>query len=241
MRRAQRGAVILGLGLMATASGATAAKTCPAAPAEGLVITIHVHNYAEVDRKTLTEAETVTTEIFRKVGVEARWIDSWDTQHPNFVDGGPSDLTHLALSILSQPMSGRFRLANEVMGLAPGSGLDRYLVYIFFNRIRGFNGAPTTASVDGMYLRTSHTLGYAIAHEIGHLLLNMEVHSESGIMKGHWSHRDLQEIASERLSFTPEQAEVIRAEVARRGHHLAENELSFNSSNIEWQVGSKRE
>jgi hypothetical protein len=234
MMRAQRWALILGLGLMATTNGAAAAKSYPATLVDtNLVISIQVDNDAKVDHKTLAEAEALTTEIFRKVGVEARWIDGWDKQHPDLVEDGSSDLNHLALSLFSEPISDRFQLANEIMGLAPGGGPDRYHVYVFFDRIWRFNGVPAMAWLDGTtYLRPSHTLGYAIAHEFGHLLLNMEGHSESGVMRGHWTHRDLQQIASGRLSFTPEQAEAIRAEVARRGHHLPENELASNSSNI---------
>jgi hypothetical protein len=218
MRRVRRWALILGLGLIATANGAAAAKTYRATRvAPSLVITIHVYNDAKVDRRILTEAETVTTEIFREAGVDVRWVDGWDKQDPNLVRDDSSDLTQLAFRILTRPMSDRFRLGSDIMGLAPGGGPDRYLVYVFFDRIRRFNSVPAMAWLDGrMYLRPSRTLGYAIAHEIGHLLLNMEGHSERGIMRGVWTHRDLQEIASGRLSFAPEQAEVIRAEVSRR-------------------------
>src|SRR5579864_9602579 len=132
MSSAQRWALMLGLGLSTTANGAAAAKTYPATPVDtSLVITIHVNNDAKVDRRTLTEAETVATGIFQKLGVETRWIDGSDKQHPNLVKGGSSDLTHLRLSILSQAMSDRFRLANEIMGLAPGGGRDRYVVCVF--------------------------------------------------------------------------------------------------------------
>ena len=132
MRRTQRWALILGLGLVATANAA-AAKNYPAPPLDTrLVITIHVHNYAEVDHKTLAEAESVATEIFRKAGVESRWIDSSDTQHANLVGW---DLTHLELSILSEQMSHRLPLANEVMGVAPGTGLNRRLVYVLYSRV----------------------------------------------------------------------------------------------------------
>src|SRR5690349_12036044 len=149
MNRAQRWALILGLGLIATANEAAAAKTYPVTANTGLMITVHVDNDARVDRRTLTEAETVTTEIFRKAGVEARWIDSWNTQHPHLVEDRSWDLTHVRLSILSQAMSDRFRLADEIMGLTPGSGRDRHLVYVFFDRIRKFNGMPAMAWLDG--------------------------------------------------------------------------------------------
>jgi len=44
-------------------------------PETSLTVTIHVYNYAEVDRKTLMKAEKVATGIFRKAGVESRWVD----------------------------------------------------------------------------------------------------------------------------------------------------------------------
>jgi len=56
----------------------------------------------------------------------------------------------------------------------------------------------------------------SIAHEIGHLLLNLETHSATGIMRGDWDLRDLQGVATGFLLFTPQQAEIIRTEVARR-------------------------
>jgi hypothetical protein len=225
MSEATRWILILGLVMIATANGAAAAKTYPAISGDtSLVVTIHVENDAKVDRRTLTEAEAVATEIFRKLGVEARWIDTWDRQAPKLVDDGSSDLTQLRLSILSQAMSDRFLLANEILGLAPGGGRDRCLAYVFFDRIRKLNDVPAMVWLGGMYLRPSHTLGYAIAHEIGHLLLNMEGHSESGIMRRRWTHLDREGIASGGLSFTPEQAEVIQAEVIRRvrQQHTAE-------------------
>ena len=39
-----------------------------------VTLTIHVYNYAEVSPKTLIQAEKVTEGIFRKVGVEIRWL-----------------------------------------------------------------------------------------------------------------------------------------------------------------------
>jgi hypothetical protein len=233
MMRAQRWVLILGLGLMATTNGAAAAKTYPATAVDtSLVITVHVHNYAEVDRKTLTEAETVATEIFRKAGVETRWIDSSDLQHTNLVGW---DLTHLVLSILSEQMSHRLPVANEVMGVAPGTGLNRQTVYVLYSRVKSRARHLLAESMrrgDGEYVGKGKILGHVIAHEFGHLLLNLDSHSPTGIMRGKWDTNDFASANYGDLLFAPQQAEAIRAEVARRGHHLPENELASNSSNI---------
>jgi hypothetical protein len=220
MNRAERWALILGLGLVATANGVAAAKSYPATPVDAsLVITIHVHNYAEVDRKTLTEAETVATEIFRKAGVETRWIDRSDTQHTDSVKDGSWDLTHLVLSILSDQMSHRLPLANEVMGLAPGTGLNRQLVYVLYSRVKSCARDLLAESMrrgDDEYAGKGKILGHVIAHEFGHLLLNLDSHSPIGIMRGRWDTNDFAAASYGDLLFVPQQAEVIRADVARR-------------------------
>ncbi len=55
-----------------------------------------------------------------------------------------------------------------------------------------------------------------IAHEIGHLLLPTDSHSETSIMRAMWDQQDLQLAAHGELGFTPRQAEFIRNEVLRR-------------------------
>jgi hypothetical protein len=59
-------------------------------------------------------------------------------------------------------------------------------------------------------------LGHAIAHEVGHLLLNQQVHSAYGIMRGAWSFADFREMTSGMLLFTSQQVEFLLAEVRRR-------------------------
>jgi len=63
---------------------------------------------------------------------------------------------------------------------------------------------------------TAQILAHAMAHEIGHLLLNLETHSDSGIMRATWDVRTLQDACYGYLLFTPQQAELMRTEVQRR-------------------------
>ena len=115
----------LGMGL-ALASGLTGlGYAAPvASPETSPVITVHMHNYARVDPKTLAEAEEVTMGIFREAGVETRWADSV----LNAKDDPEAFASHLTysfadiqLSILPREMSDRFGLPNNVMGAVPGS------------------------------------------------------------------------------------------------------------------------
>jgi hypothetical protein len=57
--------------------------------------------------------------------------------------------------------------------------------------------APCTRSQ-----RVPRVLGYVLAHEIVHILEGQELHSPSGIMKGHWNSRDFAEMQGAGLKFT---------------------------------------
>ena len=223
MNRAQRWSLILGLGLTVAGNSAAAKARESASPDPSLTITIHVYNYAEVDQKTLAEAENATAGIFREAGVRVLWIDaaplSGKRQQVS-MDQTSLDLTHITLNILPDAMANRLGSSNEVMGSAPGGGRDRRVAYVFYDRIDRVNRLQAQVSSYRVYVRTSEILGNAMAHELGHLLLNMQGHLRVGIMRGAWELEDLQAIASGRLAFTPQQAKVLRTEVIRRiGQH----------------------
>jgi len=51
---------------------------------------------------------------------------------------------------------------------------------------------------------------------VGHLLLNQQSHSSAGIIRGDWNLKDFEDAVYGYLLFTPQQAEVMQAEVGRR-------------------------
>ena len=193
-----------------------------ASPEASPTITICVHNYAKVDDNTLEGAETVTEEIFVKAGVGIRWVDSDLT-----VEGKPEmsvgkDIfapCHIQLSILPSEMAERMHIPSNLMGLAPGSGTDRKLVCVFYNRVEAVSQNQLRVRLDkrtALYASKAKILGTAIAHELGHVLLNLEIHSSFGIMRGPWNTKDLMDVAFGTLCFTRQQAEIIRTEAQRR-------------------------
>jgi hypothetical protein len=52
-------------------------------------------------------------------------------------------------------------------------------------------------------------LGYAIAHELGHVLLHSDAHARTGLMKGTWSEPDWQRAAVRVIAFSPAEAQQI--------------------------------
>jgi hypothetical protein len=207
------------LGLVAVAAVGTAR---PAAASSELTFTIHVRNYAGVDSKRLAEAEKVASGIFQKARVASQWIDApvavEDSRNAS-VDQQSFGLSQIWVDILPRTMSDRMNMPARATGLAPGTGPDRVLAYIFYNRVEELEQREVAAIASGASssrASAEYVLGSAMAHEIGHILLNLTMHSETGIMQGNWDLNALNDIACSRLYFTKEQAEVMQAEVARR-------------------------
>jgi hypothetical protein len=199
-------------------SHAEAADSSETSPA----ITIHVHNYAEVASKTLAEAEGVATEIFRKAGVQTRWADAvltGENGQENSFEHPARTLADIQLSIFTREMSDRDGAPNHAMGLAPGNGPDRKIVYIFESNVEARFWSLMRAQGSARLYRPvskGQILGHAIAHEIGHLLLNQQVHSPHGIMRGEWGYTDFRDMTEGMLLFTTEQTEFMREDVRRR-------------------------
>ncbi len=191
-------------------------------PKTDSAITIQVYNDAKVDHKTQLEAEKVAAGIFREAGVEVRWIDpkvTSENKQENPTDQRSFDLSEMQLRILPPAMADPLGLPRNVMGLAPGAGPDRLRVYVFYNRVQELAQRQVNAHCHGTIARPAtvqQILGAMIAHELGHVLLNLPSHTKTGIMRGNWDLGDLHDAAYEDLLFTPQQGEVMRAELIRR-------------------------
>jgi hypothetical protein len=185
-----------------------------------IAVTIRVHNYAGVAPKTLTDAEEVATEIFREAGVETRWVDIISTTENNQISSPyyPAlTSADIQLSILPSKMSGRLGLPDNVIGLGPGT--DTQVIYVFDSKVETIFWWLLREQCIGRLDRKvsmAQILGHVIAHELGHLLLNTTGHSAQGIMRGEWGFADFREMTCGMLLFSPQQAEVLRANVRRR-------------------------
>jgi hypothetical protein len=181
--------------------------------AADLRVTVRVYNFAQISPKVLVEAEREATRIFRKVGVETLWLDCpltlADCQtYPACQQA--SGLKDFVLRILPKAMAERLSFRGTTFGFAlpcppDESGCIANLFYHCVEQLTQVGNTPREL-----------TLGHAAAHELGHLLLGTNSHSSTGLMKAHWSRRDLRSASFGHLLFTSEQAEVIRPEVLRR-------------------------
>ena len=218
------------VGLIVMGSSVIAARAADR-PLQGkLAFTVYVHNYAQVDPRTLAGAEHVATGIFRNAGVEARWVDVPEVSGGSPIDlpESESNLANLRVFILPNEMAQRLGMPDKVMGLAPGKGPNRLLVYVFYQWLRDLAYRQVDEQTKGntpWHATVAQLLGAMMAHELGHILLNLPSHSDSGIMKGDWDMKAIGDAAFGLLLFTQHQAKQIQADVLRRNEdHASEVE-----------------
>lgn len=206
------------MGLTLTASLAASQKAGHAETP--LAVTLQVYNHSEVPHNTLIQSAQEVREIFRKVGVDVVWrvMPLSFEQSQGSLDRRQFSSSHPKLSILITPDSAargmveRLGLKKHVFGLSPrpSNGRGGRLAYVFYHRVREYIVKRT------LFEREALVLGLAIAHEVGHLLLPNNSHSRTGVMRARFDRQDLRLAAFGDLIFTAQQAESIRAEVARR-------------------------
>jgi hypothetical protein len=107
-------------------------------------------------------------------------------------------------------MAAHWASGTTSLGLAifPGLGKKGDTAYIFYHRVEEL--AATEQALP------AQILGHALAHEIGHLLLDSNRHSDVGVMQAEWRSEQMELLSSGRFLFTGSQSRQMRAAVLMR-------------------------
>jgi hypothetical protein len=182
-------------------------------PGDKSQITICVYDHSRLKAGTLAQAEKEANKIFRQAGVETEWRDLPTSEVE--ADGKTNVLEQLGptgfvLKIVPKSMTQHLRIRDAALGYSIPCTEDgsACIANILYHRVQDLAQSENVS--------LSQTLGLAIAHEIGHLLLRSNAHSTAGVMQPRWRGKDLQQASKGLLLFTSEQAGFIRAEVIKR-------------------------
>jgi hypothetical protein len=191
------GVLFLFLPIIAGASGARGAGASE--------LMVSVYNDAGMPVDVLVSAETVASRIFREAGLHVAWLQcSGSGEQVSAASCAEVVVpTHLHVRIRARSRN----LAGSTFGIsylaADGSGCysDVFL-------------APITHlhAISGQGVGT--VLGHVMAHELAHLLLGTNSHSDTGIMRAQWHKEDLLSASKGELLFTERQAQVMRQRVS---------------------------
>jgi len=204
--------IVAGLLFAPCSSGTARADTAPQ-QTPSLKITVLVSDYAQVPRGILAGAIRQTMRIFHEAGIETAWVNCTAPAPEAQADAAcfqPLRPTYLVLRIHPrfQDADGIFRettLGFSLLAAERGRSAHASIFYDYVEDLAHSGDASR-----------DQILGHAIAHEFGHLLLGTMGHSLTGLMRARWDRADLLLATVERLKFTSQQAEVIRANVRAR-------------------------
>ena len=190
---------IAGMTVMARASSAVVQEV----PAPPPVVGVLVSNRANLRPEMLKAAEDDAATIYRVAGVQMTWVNAGPT------DVGYDYAVDFIVMIVSGKEAGRMaaRSDQDAMAFAVRDSNDETgrggMAFVLFDRVED--------SASSHHASISRVLGQVIAHELGHLLLPVNSHSERGTMRAVWNLRSgLLEY------FTAAQADTIQRRLAPR-------------------------
>src|SRR6185503_1967607 len=195
-----------------------------------LTLTVRTYDNFGVSAGNLKTAQRVTAEAFREAGIVITWVKcsrasdrSPMGKSPRCAE--PPDSADVMVRIVSGPRDPTtypnalgFSLVSE------GREAPR-LATVFADRVLSFaQSAATNAGA---------VLGLAMAHEIGHVLLNTNTHANNGLMRAMWFRSGLQRAARREARFHHTEAENMREGLRSRIQRAKSASLQLEARLVE--------
>jgi hypothetical protein len=188
-------------GLVMALSGALVSQAQPGAPTGNRELVIHLYNLAGVPEPSLGRAINRAADVLATAGINPVWwrgpIEAAEAhkvdlgKHTDRVAGDHLNREFIVL-VLSENVPVHY--VEGALGIAFPESETGVSAMVFYDRIERLTKAYET---DG-----TTVLGFAIAHEIGHVLLRSSGHGNFGIMKSPWTRADLQCAQARLATFT---------------------------------------
>jgi hypothetical protein len=176
-----------------------------------VIVRVRLYDYAHVSRPTLANAKANASDILHRAGVQIDWAECRlraDEASRDAACGLPVTASDLQMRILDAGMAKRVRASRHDLGYALLADDFDSIAAVFFHR-----------AVDlerGNLVTRSAILGAMMAHEIGHLRLGENHHSDVGVLRASWGDQDLKIIARGQMCFTAGEARRMVSMVRKR-------------------------
>ena len=195
-------AILLGLLGFALANTAYCSQT-----ESNPTLRVRVINHTQATSSTLAQAEHEAARILGAAGLKTVWLDcplvqaEVVPQDPCFQ---PIDGNEIELRVLSDKT--RIGYQDNAFGFA----VAPLLASVYYEH------AERLARIDDAKFEVPIILGCVMVHEIGHLLLGYNSHSDSGIMQSRWERKQVRQLMMGGLTFSAQQSKRIQSEVQTR-------------------------
>jgi len=177
-------------------------------------ITVQMYNYSRASPTVLTGAEREAGRILGEAGVQPVWLEC-PVEPSSVGPEGPCkkapEATGIRLRVLAAPTE--IKVRDTIFGFT----VHPVLASVYYEH------AARRAKSDDAEFELPIILGCAIAHELGHLLLGPDSHSDWGIMQGKWEPNQFRQLTMGTFLFTAEQSRLMRAQAQMRTRAQAEN------------------
>lgn len=174
-------------------------------------VSIYLYNDAEVNPHTLHWARADVNRLFRAAGIQITWrqVSGEATPLEGLDKAGAAcapfnQQRYIVMRLISKAPA---TVSPVALGLARPFARERSQVLIFWDRLEALRGSVSVQDYT--------ILGHVMAHEIGHVLLHSAKHSAGGVMQTRWTGVSWHLASQGLLTFGPEEAERMRAELAR--------------------------
>jgi len=161
-----------------------------------------VHDSVGIAAATLSEAREFSAQVFRSAGIEVVNEDAMACPASGEARG-------FCVQVLMRPRDAQFQPGKvRTMGVALAADQNRAVVSVYLDAV------TDVARRYGQPL--GKVLGFALAHEIGHVLLPPPSHSATGIMQPSWEGDALRHAIAGEIAFTPQQSAQMRERLTNR-------------------------
>jgi hypothetical protein len=215
------------VGVLAVSTSAGAADTADGGRGQ---VQIRVYHAGLPSADGLKAALAGATSVLFAAGLDASWVTCGPSS--SGVPGCDAPVAHDELAVRLVRLAGQPSARREISlgySLVDTSTAGGTLATVYIDRVQSLaaqvpcggsssrRGAPST----GVGCDAAALLGFAIAHEIGHLLLGTRDHSASGLMRAVWSRAELQRRVAADWRLTADESLAIRLAVHRRHQQTA--------------------
>jgi hypothetical protein len=170
-------------------------------------VSVFVFNSDHVATHELRNAEVLAGEIFEKLGIKLIWVAGLTTRDDILHSPREAwEQSNLDLRIWTRHMTGGASIPSDALGYC--LSMERGQAVLLSDVIRDL--------ADSWGRDTADLLGLAVAHEIGHLLLQSATHPNVGLMQARYLQKDLVSFERGQLIFSRKESDCIRTEVRRR-------------------------
>lgn len=177
-------------------------------------ITVRLDNYSQASSAILVTAQREASRIMQQAGLRVVWLDC--PKRPSTAGAqGPCEKalegTDIRLRVLAAPVKNEFN--DTVFGFA----VHPVLASVYYDY------AVRRAKTDDAMFEIPIILGCVMAHELGHLLLGSNGHSNAGIMRPRWEYSQFRQLMMGGLLFTSEQSNQMCVQARARLKRQTEN------------------